>query len=114
MFGRSITDGVPIGSRGPSQHATSPVHGVGCISIRSLVVRFWTGRKFGSETDIAVAGHNALFYGFSDVQRVVEMTPNHIHLSNHSEHQVMGLQHAYKPSRMDLALELPMSPSRRC
>lgn len=70
---------VPIGSREPSRHATSLVRGVGCIAVRVTVVRFGTS-KFGSETDIAVAGHNALFYRFPDVQLVVKMTPNHVHL----------------------------------
>ena len=70
---------VPIGSREPSQRATSLVRGMGCIAIRVTVVRFWAG-KFGGETDIAVAGHNVLFYRFPDVQLVVEMTPNHVHL----------------------------------
>jgi len=69
---------------------------------------------FGSQTDIAVARHNTLFYGFPDIQLVVEMTPNHIHLSNYSVYQIMDPQHAYKPSRMDLGIELLRLPGRGC
>lgn len=109
----NITNAVPIGSRGPSQHATSLVRGVGCIAIRDTVVRFWAG-KFGSETDIAVAGHDTLFYRFPNVQLVVEMTPNHVHLSSYSVYQNVGPQRAYKPSRMAPGLELLRSPGRDC
>ena len=69
---------------------------------------------FGSETDIAVAGHDALFYRFPNVQLVVEMTPNHVHLSSHSVYQIVDPQRAYKPSRMALGLELPRSLGRGC
>lgn len=80
VFGRNIVDVVPIGNREPSQHVTSLVRGVGCIAIRDPVVRFSTDCELESETDIAVAGYNTLLYGFPDVQLVVEMTSNHVHL----------------------------------
>lgn len=44
------------------------------------VVRLLADCKFESETDIAVAGYNALLYGFPDVQLAVEMTLNHVYL----------------------------------
>jgi len=83
---------VPIESREPSQRVTSPVRGVGCIAIRDPVVRLSADCKFESETDIAVASYNALFYGFPDVQLVVEMTPNHIYLFSYSAYRIMGSQ----------------------
>ena len=71
------------------------------------MVRLSADCKFESKTDIPVAGYNALFYRFPDVQLVVEMTPNHVYLLKISVYRIMDLQHAYKPSRMDLGLEPP-------
>ena len=71
---------MPIGSREQSQHAASLARGGGCIAIWDPVVRISADCTFGSETDIAVAGYNALLYRFPDVQLVVEMAPNHVYL----------------------------------